>query len=753
MAVAGLMVKVKVCLVIPPRRGNLFSCVWPLGESVVPGRLSSVTGLAPLVVLCLAVLVFFRRDLFTDWAIIPWDFRYFHLPLATALANALKSGESLLWDPSTYCGRPLFADPQVQLYYLPTDAVIALSAVLPSFHLAYLLEWQLVLHVFAAGALTYFFLRRMGYSRAAALSGGLIFELGGFFASQTQHLGAIDAAAWIPLMWTAAWELRSQWSRWWFAVLAVAGAMCLLAGFPAVAITGFVSTFLLSALFCGFRQGRWPQLAVIVLSFLTAAGLSAVLLLPAIQLTLLSVAKYRADWVEGRGLPVESLVSLVLPDHYHIFDLKLYKSPWNPTFLYLYGSVAGLILAFVSCFRKGAGRQRWPLAMATLLSGTWMFGTLTPFGKAAFLLTPKLVRGSLYPEYAMVTFCLGMACLAAMGLDSIRRLGPMAKYGIALAAAADLIVTGGGRPMNTADVRQEPGFTHNRINGSAALASELRRLTRRTDPPARMDTFQDAVTWSTTAPLTGIPTANGYNPMALERLMQVRLLFAKGQRSGAWYQVEDLDSPVLDLLGIRSIVTRQPLPTAATDSSRLVEAGVFPGTFIYENPRALPRFWLVHRVETADTMAESVERMRADFDPAQEAIVESPGLTPPPPILDLREPDGAVLVLGYHPGRIDVRVSTTRPAFLVSSEAYYPGWHASLDGKRTPVYITNAAFLGVAIPPGDQTLSFAFAPAITWTSALVSIVSVIALVVVLLPPRFISGQLHFRRGDPDAQNG
>jgi hypothetical protein len=376
--------------------------------------------------------------------------------------------------------------------------------------------------------------------------------------------------------------------------------------------------------------------------------------------------------------------------------------------------------------------------MVTVISGAWMLGTLTPFGKAAFQLMPKLVRGSLYPQYAMVTFCLGMACLAAVGLDSVGRLGPMAKYGIALAAAADLIVTGGGRPMNTADVRQEPGFTHKQINGSAGLASELRRLTRRTDPPERLDTFQDAVTWATTAPLTGIATANGYNPMALERLMQVRLLFAKGQRWGAWYQVENPNSPVVDLLGIRYIVTGRALPTAVVDSSRLVEAAIFPGTFIYENPRALPRFWLVHRVKTAATLAESVERMRRDFDPTQEAIVESPGLSWPAPVLDLREPDGTVVVLGYHPGRIDVRVSTTRPTLLVSSEAYYPGCHASLDGKRTPVHITNAAFLGTAIPPGDHTVSFAFAPAITWTSALVSIVSVIALVVVVLPPRFTS---------------
>lgn len=702
--------------------------------------------LAAVGVLLLAVLVFYRKVLFSGAYILPWDFRHFHVPLAAALSSALKSGESLLWDRSTYCGRPLFADPSVQLYYLPTDAVIALSAVLPSLRLAYLLEWQLVLHVAAAGAFTFLFLRRMGISRPAALCGGLIFELGGFFASQAQHLSAVDSAAWIPLMWTAAWELRSTWKRRWFALLVAAGAMSVLGGFTAVTTAGFVSTLTLSLLFCGFKIGRWPQLAWLGLGFLTAIGISAVLLLPAIQLTLLSVAKYRTDWMDGSGLPVQSFVSLILPDHYHIFDLGLYRSPWNFTFLYLYGSIAGLVLALVAVFRKRCDRPGRPLFIATLLSGVWMLGTLTPFGKVAFDLTPKLVRGSFYPQYAVVTFCLGMACLAAVGLDSFGRIGPIAKYGIAIAVAADLVATGSGRPMNTADLRQEPGFTNDQINGSAALASELRRLTRHSFPPARVDTFQDAVTWATTAALTGIPTANGYNPMALERLMQVRLSFAKGQRWGAWYQVEDLNSPVVDMLGIRYIISRRPLPEGVVPSSKMAEEAVFPGTVVYENRTALPRFWLVHRVHTVGTLGDAIKRLRTNFDPAKEAVVESAEAvseqsTHPAP----RGPGEKVAVLEYHPGRVSIRVRSQVPAFLVSSEAHYPGWHALIDGRKTPVYMTNAAFQGLFIPAGEHTVSLVFAPPIAWTSALLSLGSLMILTFVVFRPSLILRQLVFRK--------
>src|SRR6516225_1355739 len=75
----------------------------------------------PLILLFTAVLIFFARVLFTTHYSVPWDFRGFHLPLAMAVFDAMKGAGSVLWDPTTYCGRPLFADPQAQVFYPPTD--------------------------------------------------------------------------------------------------------------------------------------------------------------------------------------------------------------------------------------------------------------------------------------------------------------------------------------------------------------------------------------------------------------------------------------------------------------------------------------------------------------------------------------------------------------------------------------------------------------------------------------------------------
>ena len=74
--------------------------------------------------------------------------------------------------------------------------------------------------------------------------------------------------------------------------------------------------------------------------------LAAAQFIPTTQLTNHSVAKYRADWLgAGGGLFPQSLVSLILPNHYNQFDTARFHGPGDITFLYLYCSLAGLALA------------------------------------------------------------------------------------------------------------------------------------------------------------------------------------------------------------------------------------------------------------------------------------------------------------------------------------------------------------------------------------------------------------------------
>src|SRR4051794_14782352 len=148
----------------------------------------------PFAVLIAQPLILFRTTLFSKTTHIPWDLTGFHVPLASFVVEAIRSGRFPLWDPYTYAGYPFHADLRAQLFYPPAWLGFALG-VFRDDAIFYWLEWLVALHLVLGGAGAYLLLRRLACERAAALFGATAFQLGCFFVSQPQHLGAVSAAA------------------------------------------------------------------------------------------------------------------------------------------------------------------------------------------------------------------------------------------------------------------------------------------------------------------------------------------------------------------------------------------------------------------------------------------------------------------------------------------------------------------------------------------------------------------------------
>jgi uncharacterized membrane protein YfhO len=47
---------------------------------------------------------------------------------------------------------------------------------------------------------------------------------------------------------------------------------------------------------------------------------------------------------------------------------------------------------------------------------------------------------------------------------------------------------------------------------------------------------------------------------------------------------------------------------------------------------------------------------------------------------------------------------------IILSDVYDDGWHAYVDGKRQPVYVTDHLFRGVAVPAGNHTIEYRYEP-------------------------------------------
>lgn len=146
---------------------------------------------------------------------------------------------------------------------------------------------------------------------------------------------------------------------------------------------------------------------------------------------------------------------------------------------------------------------------------------------------------------------------------------------------------------------------------------------------------------------------------------------------------------------------------------RLVHSG---DVKVYENLERRPRAWLAaHATPVADADA-ALALLQADaVDPLAAPLVE--GATDLPQAAATAGATGTATIRSYAPERVVIDTESIDPALLVLSDAYYPGWQATVDGAPAPILPTNVLFRGVAVPAGRHTVVFAFAPT-SWRNGL-----------------------------------
>jgi hypothetical protein len=198
--------------------------------------------------------------------------------------------------------------------------------------------------------------------------------------------------------------------------------------------------------------------------------------------------------------------------------------------MYLFCGISTLLLVALTLLRRLT-----PIAcvfqLLLVVSTFWMLGSSTPIGRYTYHLLPVLLQNAWHPEYALASSVLSLAILAGLGLQRLHRFKVLS-FAIAVITASELMIVNSSTPFNTASLKEEPGYSQTTLEGSTEDLSVLRELTNKVNPPYRIDAMDPAVELLNAAPITGVPSASGYDPFALKRLMLARLLFASGSRSG-----------------------------------------------------------------------------------------------------------------------------------------------------------------------------------------------------------------------------
>jgi hypothetical protein len=134
-----------------------------------------------------------------------------------------------------------------------------------------------------------------------------------------------------------------------------------------------------------------------------------------------------------------------------------------------------------------------------------------------------------------------------------------------------------------------------------------------------------------------------------------------------------------------------------------------PDGRLYANPYVLPRAWAVAGQRTvAGEDAALAAITDPSFDALRTAVVERPvpGLADGP-----AEAAGTVAIRRYEPDRVELEARTDRRALVILSDVHLPGWHATVDGRDSPVERVDYLLRGIAVDAGAHRVVLEYRPA------------------------------------------
>ncbi|NNE07481.1 MAG: YfhO family protein [Gemmatimonadetes bacterium] len=197
-------------------------------------------------------------------------------------------------------------------------------------------------------------------------------------------------------------------------------------------------------------------------------------------------------------------------------------------------------------------------------------------------------------------------------------------------------------------------------------------------------------------------------------------LFPDGRRIAPFSSIGELDRPVWDLLGMRSLLVGPSFEpervVAALNHSgeRFAIADRYPSYMpmsswaVLENRNALPFAFLIHDYEVVTDAGSARARLvSATFDARGPILLEEdPGFTGTSPAWD----PGDACDFTRSGGTIRVTTSSSRDGLLFVCENDVPGWSAEVDGVAAPILRAHTTFRAIPVPRGDHEIVLRYAP-------------------------------------------
>jgi membrane protein YfhO len=729
-----------------------------------------------LLLLCV-VTVFWKVALTKQYTLMAWsDSAGQTYPWSQFMAATLHNHSFPFWDPFTDGGRPFLGEAQTGVYYpfnlafaaLPLDKRGLLST-------GYITAF-ILLHCFLASVFIFLLGRRLRLSPFSSAIAAMAYTYSGSVARRSfAQINLFYGTVWIPavfLFYFAALAARTRSKRFLLANLA---GFCLALSFLAghhqpVLYCGIGLAFTAVMLWFWSHPGEDQQgmnfprrvtASVTLLVFLFAGLYSAPQLIPSFEYS--SQALRWVDVVENQHpVPANATLPYSIAGKFilHPRDLVLllfanYSPVDNPPYL---GILPLFFLLFSIVLLPTSHLVRW-CWLVLLLFVALSLGSYSPLHGLFYLLVP-FYRATRAAQRNLVMAHLAGALLAGFGCDAfLKSLSSCrasdrtdglwrrpVRWLLALSLTITAIVSG----MYIGQVRlmSSPGYDGLFFACLLLLASSALFCVRGSGLIGQRTLLvgimiillfdYHAFLSPYIQPKSGFDRLTNFEPGRYYQEDDVlRFLNARAGNARVAFRGSYYPNPIGDVYRMETISG-----TEATRLKSMVDMGTsenaenilgvkyiiseqrltLPVAFaagknkVYENPRALPRAWLVYKLSAGTSSAAVAQKLgNPDFDPSREALVAEATDELQPELNRLPQAGSA-----YGSGRTDFqwlspnhfRLTTEnqQTAFLVISEASYPGWTAIMNGRSQRVFRTDGALIGLFVQSGRRVIDFVFRP-------------------------------------------
>ena len=711
------------------------------------------------------------------------DFVLYFRPLKEFIRDHfLRHGTIPMWNPYQFSGTPLISNIQASLFY-PLGFLFYL---MPS-EQAYL--YTLVMHSTLGCFFMYVFMRDILVTPLAGCFAAMVFAFNGYFMAHVYagHLTFVQNYIWIPLIFFFMNRFVNE-RRFVHAIAAgLTLGVQILGGFPQIAFYTILGTltFMVPSWVAETRKrsyrGALKLGTGVAVTLLVGFSLAAVQLLPTFEFTRFSTRAAGVSYFFATldSLHPKELLAFLIPEifgnptketywlstgSWHFWetcayvgilplflifvkedrrDLTLYRAFFtvlligslllalgkhNPLYPLIYklpgfGSfrIPAQILflcVFSAALLSGVGLDRILLGEWKFTKGFWIFLFLSavltfipllslwfsPYHTFFFLFRnfaegpvshvdmPKLYHNTLLSlsKASLVLLCSTLV----MVLHNWKRVGKGAFIIIAFGVlAADLY------PLSAGFVKPH----------DYAFSSEKKQIIQqlnRNPAQGRVVTLGHA--FRANDGMTGrFPSILGYDPLILRRYAHYMQASQGIGFNDHLVNLEDIDlsqPKLLKCLNLRQVLLEDHV--TCFDNEIPYANVVYEGTVLAQE----------------DILAFM---QSSQFDPRTTVVLEpgeantlvnrTPGASVPP----------VCTVLHYESDRVTLRVSTDKAGYLVLSEMDYPGWQATVDGKKVAIRRGNFLFRVIPVEAGEHEAELRF---VSWPFRVGGMISLVTLV-------------------------